>query len=81
MKANPLGKMTSRVMWLRRVLSIILIYVYLIPPRAQLQHVDQPYVVHTTSPKLCVHTRLTDEVEDWKVQYTLQLVQDRGQPT
>lgn len=65
-------------MWLRRVLSIILIYVYLIPPRAQLQHVDQPYVVHTTSPKLCVHTRLTDEVEDWKVQYTLQLVREMG---
>jgi hypothetical protein len=34
--------------------------------------------VRTTLPKLGVHTRLTDEVEEWKIQRTLQLVREMG---
>ena len=36
--------------------------------------------VHTTTPILGVHTRLTDEVEPWKIQYTLRLVRQMGAP-
>ncbi len=36
--------------------------------------------VETSVPFLGVHTRLTDEVEPWKIQYTLQLVRQMGAP-
>lgn len=34
--------------------------------------------VYTYHPNVGVHTRLTDEVEEWKVQRTLQMVRDMG---
>ena len=73
-----LGKITNRLKWLVRVLTVTLIYGYISSPRAHLQQVIEPYSVQTTAPKLCVHTRLTDEVEEWKVQYTLQLAREMG---
>ncbi|NLV73605.1 MAG: hypothetical protein GXY52_02815 [Chloroflexi bacterium] len=36
--------------------------------------------VVTRNPKVGVHTRLTDEVEPWKVQRTLQMVREMGSP-
>lgn len=36
--------------------------------------------VHTTNPKIGIHTRLTDEVEEWKIQKTLELVREMGSP-
>jgi hypothetical protein len=41
----------------------------------------EPQSVHTLHPNVCVHTRLTDEVEEWKVQRTLQLVREMGADT
>ncbi|MBK8049471.1 MAG: hypothetical protein IPK16_21555 [Anaerolineales bacterium] len=35
-------------------------------------------VVHTMNPKVGVHTRLTDEVEPWKIKHTLELVREMG---
>lgn len=37
-----------------------------------------PQAVVTTAPILGVHTRLTDEVEEWKIQRTLQMVREMG---
>lgn len=34
--------------------------------------------VHTTQPILGVHTRLTDEVEEWKIQRSLRMVREMG---
>lgn len=48
------------------------------PPRAPL---GPPQVVETVKPHVCVHTRLIDEVEDWKIQHTLQLVREMGANT
>jgi len=39
-----------------------------------------PQTVVTTNPKVGVHTRLTDEVEDWKIQTTLSMVREIGAP-
>ncbi len=39
-----------------------------------------PHSVETVNPKMGVHTRLTDEVEEWKIQRTLQLVREMGAP-
>ena len=39
-----------------------------------------PQTVVTANPKVGVHTRLTDEVEDWKIQATLSMVREMGAP-
>jgi len=39
-----------------------------------------PQTVETTNPIIGVHTRLTDEVDDWKIQRTLQMVREMGSP-
>ena len=36
--------------------------------------------VTTVNPKMGMHTRLTDEVEPWKIQHTLQMVREMGAP-
>ena len=36
--------------------------------------------VQTINPKLGIHTRLTDEVEPWKIKRTLQMVRELGSP-
>ncbi|HML24692.1 MAG TPA: beta-galactosidase [Aggregatilinea sp.] len=42
---------------------------------------DPPQTVETEHPVVCMHTRLTDEVEEWKIQHTLQLVREMGAST
>lgn len=39
-----------------------------------------PQQVATTNPLVGVHTRLTDEVEEWKIRRTLQMVRELGAP-
>jgi hypothetical protein len=41
---------------------------------------DPPQTVTTTNPLAGVHTRLTDEVEPWKIQRTLRMVREMGTP-
>lgn len=48
------------------------------PPRAPLGP-DQ--TVETTQPRLCMHTRLIDEVDEWKLQKSLALVREMGAGT
>jgi hypothetical protein len=36
--------------------------------------------VHTVNPKMGIHTRLTDEVEAWKIKRTLEMVREMGAP-
>jgi len=39
-----------------------------------------PQTVLTINPKMGIHTRLTDEVEPWKIKRTLQMVREMGAP-
>jgi hypothetical protein len=48
------------------------------PPRVTL---GPPQTVETLHPVLCAHTRLTDEVEEWKIQRTLSMVREMGAAT
>lgn len=48
------------------------------PPRVTL---GPPQRVETNEPVVCVHTRLTDEVEEWKIQRTLRMVREMGAAT
>lgn len=50
-----------------------------LPPRP-LVTVGPQQTVSTINPKLGVHTRLTDEVEEWKIKRTLEMVRAMGAP-
>lgn len=64
-------------------LRLIVIYVCLaqLAPAGPRLLPEPPQVVDTQHPLVCVHTRLTDEVEDWKIQRTLQMVREMGATT
>ncbi|MGB1251076.1 MAG: hypothetical protein ACPG8W_10710, partial [Candidatus Promineifilaceae bacterium] len=50
-------------------------------PRSQPVLLGDPQTVVSAHPVLGVHTRLTDEVEPWKIKRTLQLVREMGAPS
>jgi hypothetical protein len=60
------------------VLALLLPALRSAPPRAIL---GPQQTVHTTQPLLCMHTRLNDEVETWKIQRSLQMVREMGADT
>ncbi|MEP7290966.1 MAG: hypothetical protein ABI835_04240 [Chloroflexota bacterium] len=66
--------------WAVRALIAYLLLGTLVPaqPRAPLG-ADQ--MVETTKPIVCMHTRLIDEVEEWKIQRSLEIVRELGAPT
>src|SRR5690242_10838290 len=66
--------------WLVRAYILLSIFGTLAPapPRAPL---DPPQTVQTVKPQVCVHTRLIDEVFEWKIQRSLQMVREMGADT
>lgn len=60
-----------------RLLLFVLVVVILQPAPILVTAGPQQTVI-TTRPTLGVHTRLTDEVEPWKIQRTLKLVREMG---
>ena len=56
-------------------LTLILTF---IQPAPLLVTPGPPQTVQTNHPLLGVHTRLTDEVEEWKIKHTLELVREMG---
>lgn len=49
-------------------------------PTQRLVVLGPQQTVATLNPKIGVHTRLTDEVEEWKIQRTLEMVREMGSP-
>lgn len=60
-----------------RLLGIAII-LSLLQPAPSLITFGPPVEVVTNKPIMGVHTRLTDEVEEWKIQRTLQMVREMG---
>lgn len=60
-----------------RIFVLCLIIPLMLPP-PHLITPGPPQTVSTTHPILGVHTRLTDEVEEWKIQRSLQMVREMG---
>ena len=61
---------------------LALLLALLLPTRSYRHWVEfgpQQQVI-TLNPKMGVHTRLTDEVEPWKIQRTLEMVREMGAP-
>ena len=83
--ATTVGQGVSKL--LRRVrpthlirLALVLFILWAIrPPRLPVV-LGPPQRVVTTNSSVGVHTRLTDEVEEWKIQRTLQMVRELGAP-
>lgn len=73
----------KRIRWiwisLESLVVLGLVWVLASPP-AVLVTLGPPQIVRTSNPKVGVHTRLTDEVETWKIQKTLQMVREMGAP-
>ena len=59
------------------VLLLVLLAVLCLPPRPLVTTGPQQAVV-SINPKLGVHTRLTDEVEEWKIKRTLEMAREMG---
>lgn len=66
--------------WLARVIVVVIVGRTLAPPPLYVE-VGPQQTVQTDHPILCVHTRLNDEVEEWKIQRTLQMVREMGATT
>ncbi len=66
--------------WLLRA-ALLIAALQSFNPRSPHVVVGPPQTVETQHPILCVHTRLTDEVEEWKIQRTLQMVREMGATT
>lgn len=56
---------------------VLLVLVLSAVPRPRVTVGPQQHVV-SVNPKLGVHTRLTDEVEEWKIKRTLEMVREMG---
>ncbi len=63
-----------------RLLALTLILATL-QPAPPLVTIGPQQAVRTTYPRLGVHTRLTDEVEEWKIKRTLELAREMGAST
>jgi hypothetical protein len=66
-----------RVLLLLALLSVVLILN--VPPQRRVVVGPQQQVL-TRNPIMGVHTRLTDEVEEWKIKRTLEMVREMGSP-
>lgn len=66
--------------WFLRSALALLLLSFIQPPPNLITY-GPPQTVQTNHPILAVHTRLTDEVEEWKIQRTLQLVREMGATT
>ena len=61
-------------------LAVAVLLLVSLRPRPAAVVVGPPQEVVTSNPLVGVHTRLTDEVEEWKIQRTLEMVREMGAP-
>ncbi|MGC9468787.1 MAG: beta-galactosidase [Anaerolineae bacterium] len=61
-------------------LLVLLLIMAVLRPTDVSVTMPAPRSVSTTNPKVGVHTRLTDEVETWKIQRSLAMVREMGAP-
>ncbi|MCS6909434.1 MAG: beta-galactosidase [Anaerolineales bacterium] len=68
-------------LWLARALLLALIFTLIHPPPTPSIVLGPPQTVVTQHPIVCTHTRVTDEVEAWKILRTFEMVRQMGAPT
>ncbi|HZQ06073.1 MAG TPA: hypothetical protein VFD70_05795, partial [Anaerolineae bacterium] len=60
-------------------LFILVVWQFTAPPPI-LVTLGAPQTVQTLHPKMGVHTRMTDEVETWKIKKNFEMVREMGAP-
>lgn len=68
------------ILWGLRLLLLWGLVMSIAPPLSRAP-LGPPQTVQTTKPQVCVHTRLIDEVHEWKIQRSLQHVREMGAQT
>ena len=68
------------VVFLLKLIAVFAILYALAAPPPILVTLGPQHTVRTTNPKLGIHTRLTDEPEEWKIKKTLEMVREMGAP-
>lgn len=66
--------------WCTRIFLLWLVLGRL-SPTAQRIYPDEQQFVESSKPQVCVHTELINEVEEWKIRQSLQLVREMGATT
>lgn len=66
--------------WIVRAITLLLLLTHIVPP-APRAPLGPPQTVESVNPTVCVHTRLIDEVWEWKIQQSLQLIREMGAST
>ena len=61
-------------------IALLLVLLWGVRPPGVLVTMPSQQHVQTSNPKVGLHTRLTDEVEEWKIQRSLALVREMGAP-
>ncbi|MDM8528929.1 beta-galactosidase [Anaerolineales bacterium HSG24] len=70
-----------KIGFLRPIATLFLLVLLLtLPADPRELDLGPQQTVQTINPKMGIHTRLTDEVEPWKIQRTLQMVREMGTP-
>lgn len=70
-------RLYRRVALTGMLFALLLCYGAMPPGQIEL---GPPQTVTTINPKMGIHTRLTDEVEPWKIKRTLEMVREMGSP-
>ena len=70
----------ERVIWTARGVFALFLIAQIAPPVLRVT-LDAPQEVITQRPQLCVHTRLTDEVPEFRIQQTFRAVREMGADT
>jgi len=78
--ASLLRRLSAHWAWLVRAALVAIVFTWPAVPRPLLV-LGPPKTVATRHPILCVHTRLTDEVEPWKILHSLEMVRQMGATT
>src|SRR5713101_1540463 len=75
-----IAEVVQRRGWIFRVALLLVLFGWVRPAQPSLS-LGPPQSVVTHHPILCLHTRLTDEVEPWKVMRSFEMVRLMGAPT
>ncbi|NLT72885.1 MAG: hypothetical protein GXX94_01640 [Chloroflexi bacterium] len=78
--SNRRASARSAIVWVGRILALAGLALHLSVPPQRLVLLGPTQRVVTMNSKIGVHTRLTDEVEEWKIQRTLEMVREMGAP-
>lgn len=77
--ASPRHRVTASILFntIKLLILIAILYALAAPPPI-LVTLGAPHMVHTTNLKVGVHTRVTDEAEEWKIKKNFEMVREMG---